>query len=115
LNSSISPANNTTSFISGGGANNGFERNYGATPGGAYTARTLDSSYDAHYAPNNLSKDVKIMMKQRALTMETDSRAFVTNSVSLVRTLRKESKYEDITVTYYLDQERKNRERNQRA
>lgn len=55
MNSSISPVNNTTSFISG----SGYEKpnGIGATPGhGAATARTLDSSYDAHYGPANMCK-----------------------------------------------------------
>ncbi len=52
LNNSISPANNTTSFISGGGHTG---RDYGNTPGGGATTRTLDSSYDANYGVNNMS------------------------------------------------------------
>ena len=53
LNNSISPANNTTSFISG---NNDRTMNHGS--GGGFgdarlsnTARNLDNSYDARYAP----------------------------------------------------------------
>ena len=52
LNNSISPANNTTSFISG---NNDRTMNHGSGGFGdarlSNTARNLDNSYDARYAP----------------------------------------------------------------
>jgi hypothetical protein len=57
LNSSISPANNTNSFISGqrnGGVslmNGGSNTARGVDSNNGMASSNLDSSYEAHYAP----------------------------------------------------------------
>ena len=59
LNNSISPANNTTSFISNGGFQERAGYGGNATPG----RPALDSSYDAHYGARDISKHHSIYMQ----------------------------------------------------